>query len=139
MLYYNAKILKVNDLFELKVDVYLYKYEQCTLNDNLRSIMAPTIKQHDYDTRQSNVIYTKTKELGRLARLYWSYIPDKIKDVKTIESLKKKTKANSPVKICHKQLTMILNGKIVLLQHMYISMFNIYKIYTIKNSSLRHT
>lgn len=91
-LFYRCGILKVKEQHELKMHTYMYKFKNNSLPHILNPIFELKTKHHNYDTRESLFIYSPTQNIGRIANLNWSQLPEAIKSAPSLTFFKKKAK-----------------------------------------------
>ena len=91
-LFNRSKILKINKLQELKMNLYMFRYKHGMLSPIANKIFAPIFNTHRYNTRKNEIIYHPTHNIGRLANNYWSLLPHHIQNASSLPCFKKKVK-----------------------------------------------
>ena len=99
-LYYNDKLLKLNEIFELELAKFMHKYNNNSLPKSFRNYFVPADNIHSHDTRNKKsklFIPRANKKLGQksisfLGSKCWNKIPNKIKDIKYANTFTKQLK-----------------------------------------------
>ena len=99
-LYYNDKLLKLNEIFELELAKFMHKYNNNSLPKSFNNYFVPSDNIHSHNTRNKKsklFIPRANKKLGQksisfLGRKCWNKIPNTIKDIKYSNTFTKQLK-----------------------------------------------
>jgi len=95
------KILKLNEIYDLQIALFMYKYMNSLLPNPLKSLFVINKQLHTYNTRNKNnpIVPRHKTELGKkclshMGPIIWNTVPNNIKEKKTLNSFKSLLKIN---------------------------------------------
>lgn len=88
----NMKILKLNELYELQVAKYMYRYMNQLLPQGIYCAFNLNQHDHQYNTRRIFRNYYATSEINNIGHSIWSNLTDTIKKANNINTFKKRLK-----------------------------------------------
>ena len=100
-LFHKMKILKIQEIYELQLATFMYKYSTYNLPTQLQQLFILNRQLHNYNTRNRNnpiVPMHKTdmgkRSIAHMGPLIWNAVPNNIKLSNTCKSFKSKLKNN---------------------------------------------
>ena len=94
-MFHSMKILKLNEIYELQLATFMYKYINCLLPTQLNHLFILNRQLHDYHTRNRNnpIIPIHRTELGKkcvahMGPIIWNKIPENIRKTKTLKTFR---------------------------------------------------
>ena len=101
LLYYDQKILKLDDIFTLELGKFCFSFYNNLLPEAFNDIYTKTSFIHSHNTRNSNITFYLSNQnnkagfnsLNYLGAKVWNSIPNDIKEVKRLECFKHKYKS----------------------------------------------
>ena len=98
-LFFNNKILKINDLFQFQLGQFMYNYNNNSLPKNVDTMFPKNQSFHNYPTRRSNEFHLPLLRtlLAQNTFIYtgpkfWNSLDSNIKDAPSLNSFKSKLK-----------------------------------------------
>jgi len=94
-LFQKMKILKLNELYDLQVSTFMFKYMNSLIPNPLKTLFVLNKQLHSYNTRNRNnpIVPMHRTELGKkcvahMGPIIWNKVPDNIKETKTLKSFR---------------------------------------------------
>ena len=106
-LFHNMNILKLNEIYDLQVATFMYKYINLLLPHPLKDLFVLNKQLHTYNTRNRNnpIVPMHRTESGKkciahMGPVIWIKVPDNIKKAKTLKSFRSLLKKNLLKRYC---------------------------------------
>ena len=117
-LFYSNKVLKIDDLFHLRLGCFMYQLNQGELPVALSDLFSKNERFHNYPTRQSSSYHLpmlrtlyKQKTLIYTGPVYWNSLDESLTHSPSLFSFKRSLKLNQIDKYKDSIYQMLYTGK----------------------------